>query len=245
MSIRTIAIPFFFLAVAAGCARLVPVSGSGSREHVDRQAHYALTVPGGWSDSRDAAAATEKLRLRSPGGRAFVSIAVVPLGSSTCRLAIESWLSGKAIAFTTTVDRTGRIASGEVPTVTGEIEELRGGDSGALSAFCDEGTAVIAFGLAESGLTSDGRAEMGALISSLRFFDPSPARPTPTVSAKRAVRPTPSIERKAPPPRRPEPKPKKPVAAPTPVPVPTREPEPPPAPEPAPPEEDDEIVPAR
>ena len=240
MSTSRIGIAVALLAFAACVPPAVPPPGMApDGEYVNREAGFRLRIPRGWGDALQSGDAREKLRLRSSDGKAVVSVSVVSIGSSRCRIAVEEWLpKAHAAAFTTTVDRSVGISSRELPTVKGEIESLDGASSGTMSAFCEGDSAVIAVGLAKGAPTSARHAEMASLVSSfgpLVRFEPTPtaaAVKTPARKKKPPVRPTrrPSAVRTAP---------AEPAA--TPRPEPTAAPEPTEAPEPA----DDEILPER
>ena len=248
-----IGIAVALLTFAACVPPAVPPPGMMSDgEYVDREASFRLRIPRGWGDALRSGDAREKLRVRSSDGKAVVSVSVVSLGSSRCRIAIEEWLpKAHAAAFTSTIDRSVGISSRERPTVTGEIETLDGESSGTMSGFCDGDSAVIAVGLAKGGLTSTRRVEMTSLISSfgpLARVEPTPAPvavKTPVRKKKPPVRPTrrPSTVRTAPP----EPEATPVASKPTSPPKPTEAPKPtaPPQPTEAPEAEDDEILPER
>ncbi len=248
MSTSRIGIAVALLAFAACVPPAVPPPGMApDGEYVDRDASFRLRIPRGWGDALGSGDAREKLRVRSSDGKAVVSVSVVSIASSRCRVAIEEWLpKAHAAAFTSTIDRSVGISSRERPSVTGEIETLDGESSGTMSAFCDGDSAVIAVGLAKGAPTSARHAEMASLVSSfgpLVRAEPTPAPAavkTPARKKKPPVRPTrrPSTVRTSPP--EPEATPVSPKA--TQPPKPTAPPEPTEAPpEPA----DDEILPER
>jgi hypothetical protein len=202
--------------------------------HTDPRLGYRLTIPDGWGEAERSEEAGETLRLRSADGAATVSVSVVPLGSSGCRAAIEEWLpTAKSAAFTTTVDRTMRISSTELPTVTGDVETLDRARSGALSAFCERGSAVIAVGLAKGSKSSASYAVMASAISSFRYLERE--RATPAASPTTVRKPP----RKAKPPARATSTPR---PTPTAAPEPTRKPSPTEMPATPEPEEEDDII---